>query len=90
MDKTELDSGENQETIYPIGASLKQTCVAITSQEAIEELSSKGYGIKKDNLLCLSFYEALFLLGKGAIYILDEAKKIISGTARSMGIEIKG
>ena len=75
LDKTELESGENQETIFPIGAHLEQTCVSITSQEAIEELSSKGYGTKKDNLLCLSFYEALFLLGKGVINISGEIDK---------------
>jgi tRNA-intron endonuclease len=56
----------------PFSASLNETEVTISSLEEIEELSSKGYGVAENNNLCLTFYEALFLLGKGAIVIRDK------------------
>lgn len=75
LDKTEVESGKNQDIVFPIGASLTDTCVELTSQEGIEEFSTKGYGVTKNGCLRLAFYEALFLLGKGAINIRDATNK---------------
>lgn len=75
LDKTEVESGKNQDIEFPIGASLTDTCVELTSKEGIEEFSTKGYGVTKNGYLRLAFYEALFLLGKGAINIRDETNK---------------
>ncbi len=40
--------------------------------EAIERLSSRGYGVSENGNLTLSFYEALFLLSRGIVEIKDE------------------
>jgi len=65
----------SQEAIVPVGASLKETAVIVSSLEGIEELSMKGYGVDENGKLRLAFYEALFLLGKGAIEVTDEENK---------------
>ncbi len=53
----------------------KDILVSSAEQEAIEGLSSRGYGVSENENLTLSFYEALFLLSKGIIEIKDEKKK---------------
>jgi len=72
LDKSELETEESQVAEIPISVSLKETVVTISSPEGVEELSLKGYGITEDGKLRLTFYEALFLLGKGAIEVEDE------------------
>ncbi len=72
MKKSELETEESQTAEMPIIASLKENVVTISSPEGIEELSLKGYGVDEDAKLCLTFYETLFLLGKGAIEVTDE------------------
>jgi len=69
----ELESEKSQEIVMPVAASLKETDVTVSSPEGIEEVSQKGYGITEDGKLRLTFCEALFLLGKGAIEVKDEA-----------------
>jgi tRNA-intron endonuclease len=69
----ELESEKSQEIVMPVAASLKETDVTVSSPEGIEEFSQKGYGITEDGKLRLTFCEALFLLGKGAIEVKDEA-----------------
>jgi tRNA-intron endonuclease len=73
LEKPEAE--KSQEVLVPVGASLKETAVTVSSPEGIEELSSKGYGATEDGKLRLTFYEALFLLGKGAIEVTDEETK---------------
>jgi tRNA-intron endonuclease len=53
-------------------AILKEKNVEVSSEEAIERLSSRGYGTPENKTLRLSFYEALFLLSKGIIEIKDQ------------------
>ena len=79
MGKAELETEESQAVEIPIAASLKDNIVAVSSPEGVEELSSRGYGVTEDGKLHLAFYEALFLLGKEAIELDDEAtrKKMI-------------
>jgi tRNA-intron endonuclease len=72
LEKSEVEAEKSQEVIVPVGASLKETVVTVSSPEGVEEFSSKGYGVTEDGKLCLTFYEALFLLGKGAIEVEDE------------------
>ena len=69
----EIEAEKSQDVMMPVGASLKETDVTISSPEGIEELSSKGYGVTEDGKLRLTFCETLFLLGKGAIEVKDEA-----------------
>lgn len=55
-----------------IKASLGENGVLVSSPEGIEDLSSRGYGVSENGKLTLTFYEALFLLGKGVIEVEDE------------------
>jgi tRNA-intron endonuclease len=75
LDKPELEAEKSQDSLVPVGASLKETVVTVSSPEGLEELSLKGYGVTEDDKLRLTFYEALFLLSKGAIEITDEENK---------------
>jgi len=77
LDKPELET-ENQDIEMPVKASLKEKSVEISSPEGVEEFALKGYGVKEEEKLSLTLYEALFLLGKGTIEIKDETtgKKI--------------
>ena len=79
LDKPELEAEKSQEIEMPVGASLKENVVTVSSPEAVEDFSLKGYGVTEDGKLRLTFYEALFLLGKGAIEIKDEetGKKLV-------------
>jgi tRNA-intron endonuclease len=49
--------------------------IIVSSAEAAEGLSSRGYGVLQNGNLKLYFYEALFLLSKGLIEIQDEKTK---------------
>jgi tRNA-intron endonuclease len=79
LEKSEVEAEKSQEAIVPVGASLKETVVTVSSPEGIEEFSLKGYGVTEDDKLRLTFYETLFLLGKGAIEVKDEenGKKLV-------------
>ena len=55
-----------------IEASLREKGALVSSPEDIEELSSRGYGVPENEGLMLTFYEALFLLGKGIIEVKNE------------------
>jgi len=57
-----------------IKAVLKDKDIVISTQENIEELSTRGYGTKHNNTLTLTFYEALFLLSKGIIEVQEAGK----------------
>ena len=72
LDKSDVEAEKSKEIVTPVGASLKETDVTISSPEGVEEFSSKGYGVAEDGKLTLSFCEALFLLGKGAITVKDK------------------
>ncbi|PVX26616.1 MAG: tRNA-intron lyase [Candidatus Bathyarchaeum sp.] len=72
--KSEAEAEKSQE-ILPVGASLKETVVTISSPEGIQEFSSKGYGTEEDGKLLLTLYEALLLLGKKAITVTDKKTK---------------
>lgn len=55
-----------------IGAVLREDGVLIESPEDIEKLASKGYGVRKDEGLILTFYEAMYLHNKSLITVLDK------------------
>jgi tRNA-intron endonuclease len=68
----ELEAEKSKDVMMPIGTSLKETEVTISSLDRVEELSSKGYGVTEDGKLHLTFCEALFLLAKGTIDVNDQ------------------
>ncbi len=53
----------------------KDVFVPSAGIEAVERLSSRGYGVSENGGLTLTFYEALFLLSKGIIEIKDKKSK---------------
>jgi tRNA-intron endonuclease, archaea type len=76
LDKAEVEAEKTKDAVVlPVEASVKGTVVTVSSPEGIQEFSSKGYGVDEDGKLRLTFYEALFLLGKGAITVADEETK---------------
>ena len=79
MDKPEVEVEEHQEIELPVAASLLGEVVTVSSPEGMEEFKRKGYGVPEDKNLNLTFYEALFLLGKGAIEVTDKkiGKKLV-------------
>jgi len=76
LDKAEVEAEKTKDAVVvPVEASVKGTVVTVSSPQGIEEFSFKGYGVDEDGKLQLTFYEALFLLGKGAIEVTDEETK---------------
>ena len=75
-DKAEVEAEKPKDSVVlPVEASLKGTVVTVSSKDGVEEFSSKGYGVTEDGKLTLTFYEAMFLLGKGAIEVTDKETK---------------
>jgi len=70
--KTDNMTDETQQKKVSIKALLIKEGVLVPSSEDIEGLSSRGYGRPDDRGLILNFYEALYLLSKGIIEIIDE------------------
>lgn len=60
--------------IKKIKALLRKKDVLVSSSEDVDELSSRGYGVAENGNLALTFFEALFLLGKGIVEIEDGKK----------------
>jgi len=79
LDKSELEAEKSKDVTVPIDASLKESVVTVSSPEAVEEFSLKGYGVTENGKLRLTFYESLFLLGKGAVEVKDKktGKKLV-------------
>jgi tRNA-intron endonuclease len=46
--------------------------VKIAENQNVENLSSKGYGVKENGELLLTFYEALYLMDKGMLEVTDK------------------
>ncbi len=66
-------------TQLEVKASLKEDKIFVSSPEGIEGLKSRGYGVLEDKKLVLTSYEALYLLGKSILKILDgKTRKKIS------------
>ncbi|MEM2130735.1 MAG: tRNA-intron lyase [Candidatus Bathyarchaeia archaeon] len=63
---------EKEEKLVVLKGILKDKGVLIPSSEDIEGLSSRGYGTPENSDLILSYYEALYLLDKGIIEVIDE------------------
>ena len=72
MGPSKFEAEENRVAELKIEASLSGNNVLVSSPEGIEGLSSRGYGVPENSKLILTFYEALFLLGKEVIDVGDE------------------
>ena len=69
---SKFESEENRVAELKILASIRKDEVLVSSREGVEALSSRGYGVSENSELALTFYEALFLLGKEVIEVADE------------------
>lgn len=65
---TTLEQSKREAEIK-IKASLIDDNVLVSSQEDIEGLSSRGYGVSENGKLMLAFYESLFLLSRGILVV---------------------
>lgn len=72
MNQPENKTETSRETELKIKASFGEKGVLVSSPEDIEGLSSRGYGVSENGKLTLTFYEALFLLGKDILQVEDE------------------
>lgn len=55
---------------------LTENGVTISKREDIDELSQKGYGTKTEQGLKLTFYEALFLVDRGALEVRNKNEEL--------------
>lgn len=69
---SKVESEEDRAAGLKVLASVGENHVLISSPEGVEGLSSRGYGVPENGGLVLTFYEALFLLGKEVIEVEDE------------------
>ncbi len=68
--KSKTDESPAEEELK-IEATLVEDGVLVSSLDSIEGLSSRGYGVSENEKLMLTFYEALYLLGKGILEVKD-------------------
>lgn len=68
--KEEKESARSE---FKVKGALVEKGVKISEKQSVNELSSRGYGVKENDELLLTFYEALYLLDKGWLDV--EAKK---------------
>jgi tRNA-intron endonuclease len=75
----EVEDKNNLEIELPVDALIKKNIVTISSEEGVKYFSSRGYGVIEHAKLVLTFFEALFLIGKKAIRVTDEktGKKLL-------------
>ncbi len=72
LENSERGAEESKAEEITIAASLKENVITVSSPEGVEELSSRGYGVLENDKLTLTFYEALFLLGKKTLELEDK------------------
>ncbi|UCE44413.1 MAG: tRNA-intron lyase, partial [Candidatus Bathyarchaeota archaeon] len=68
--KAEADEVPSVELV--IEALLVEDGVRVSSADGIEGLSSRGYGVSEDGEVMLTFYEALYLIGREIVEVKDE------------------
>ncbi len=68
---------KNQTLEFRTSGSLKEKGITIIDKGSIDALSSRGYGTVDNDVLTLTFYEALYLLDKKMLDIRDEKTKSI-------------
>lgn len=72
LGRSKLEAEESRVAELKVKASVRENDVMTSSPEGVEGLSSRGYGVPENGKLILTFYEALFLLGKEVIEVENE------------------
>jgi tRNA-intron endonuclease len=57
--------------LVKVKALLKENGVLVSEKEGKEGLTTRGYGVPENDNLLLTFFEALFLVGKGILDVSD-------------------
>ena len=65
----------SDKSVTEIRGVIEKKGVRITETKDIDELSSRGYGVREDDGLLLAFYEALYLMDKGMLTVTSKRKK---------------
>jgi tRNA-intron endonuclease len=73
MSKIKEKTAETSE--LKIKGSLGEGGIRIPKDKNTEEISSRGYGTSENDMVLLTFYEALYLLDKGMLEVEDEKGK---------------
>ena len=68
--KSKTDDSPAEEELK-IESTLTEDSVQVSSPEDVKGLSSRGYGVSENGDLMLTFYEALYLLGKEILEVKD-------------------
>jgi tRNA-intron endonuclease len=75
MDKNEVKTPSGLE--FKVKGLLVEKNVKIPKNQNVEGIASKGYGVKENDELLLTFYEALYLMDKGMLEVEDkEGRKL--------------
>ena len=65
----------SDKSVTEIRGVIEKKGVRITETKDIDELSSRGYGVREDDGLLLAFYEVLYLMDKGMLTVTSKRKK---------------
>lgn len=65
--------GEEKEKIRCV---VTEGGVQVSSEEAVEGLQTRGYGVLEEGTLTLTFYESLFLVSKDLLEVADEKGQV--------------
>ncbi len=65
----------SDKSVTEIRGVIEKKGVRIAETKDIDELSSRGYGVREDYGLLLAFYEALYLMDKGMLTVTGKRKK---------------
>ncbi|MEM2994647.1 MAG: tRNA-intron lyase [Candidatus Bathyarchaeia archaeon] len=70
MEKNKEKVSESVE--FTVKGSLTEKGVKISKNQNLDSITSKGYGVKENGDLLLTFYESLYLMDKGLLEVEDE------------------
>ncbi|MEM2970966.1 MAG: tRNA-intron lyase [Candidatus Bathyarchaeia archaeon] len=70
MEKNKEKSSESAE--FMVKGLITEKGVKISKNQNLKGITSKGYGVKENGELLLTFYEALYLMDKGMLEVEDE------------------
>jgi len=62
---------------FRTNGTLAKKGVVVAEQSSIDALTQRGYGTLEDNVLTLSFFEALYLADKGMLEVKDDSEKTV-------------
>lgn len=71
------ETKKNQPPEFKTSGTLQKEGVIVEEKSSIDALSARGYGTIENNMLTLTFYEALYLMDKGMLEVKGEKGKAV-------------